>query len=370
MKIVCQKSDMLSGINIVSKAIPAKSTVTMLECVLIKAEDDKILLEGNDMELAIETVVEGDIIEEGSVAINAKIFSDIVRKLADSDVTIETDSSLNVRITCEKGIFNIPAKEGDEFPALPYVEKEKRITLTEMTLRDIVRQTVFSISDNESNIIMTGELFELTGNILRVVALDGHRIAIRKVELNNDYGNCKVIVPGKALSEIIKILSGENANSVNIYVSDKNIMFELSNTVILSRIIEGEYYKVDQMLSSDFETHLSINKQALFSSIDRAMPLVKENDKKPIIIGIDDNNMQLKMNTQIGKFEESIGIKKDGKDILIGFNPKFIMDVLRNIDDEEIDMYLINPKAPCFIKDKDESYIYLILPVNISNVSV
>ena len=370
MKIICQKSDLLSGINIVSKAIPAKSTVTMLECMLIKTDNDKIVLEGNDMELAIETIVEGDIIEEGSVAINAKMFSDIVRKLPDSEVTFETDPSLNACITCENARFNIPAREGDEFPALPYVEKERRITLTEMTLRDIVRQTVFSISDNEVNKIMTGELFEVNGNSLRVVALDGHRIAIRKVELNNDYGNCKVIVPGKALSEIIKILSGENANSVNIYVSDKNIMFELTNTVILSRIIEGEYYKVDQMLSSDFETHLTVNKNALLNSIDRAMPLVKENDKKPVIICIDDSGMQLKMNTQIGKFEEKISITKDGKDILIGFNPKFIMDVLRNIDEEEIDIYLINPKAPCFIKDKEESYIYLILPVNISNINV
>ena len=370
MKIVCEKSNLLSGINIVSKAIPAKSTITMLECVLIKTDEDKILLEGNDMELAIETAVEGDIIEEGSIAINAKIFSDVIRKLPDSEVTIETDASNNAMIMCENGRYNIPAREGDEFPALPYVEKESRITLTEMTLRDVIRQTVFSISDNEVNKIMTGELFEVTGNKLRVVALDGHRIAIRKVELNNDYGNCKVIVPGKALSEIIKILSGENANSVNIYTSDKNIMFELSNTIILSRIIEGEYYKVDQMLSSDFETHLVINKAALLNSIDRALPLIKENDKKPIIIGIDDSGMQLKMNTQIGKFEEKISINKDGKDILIGFNPKFIMDVLRNIDDEEIDIYMINPKAPCFIKDKDESYIYLILPVNISNVNV
>ena len=366
MKIVCSKANLLSGINIVLKAVPAKTTMTILECVMINAEDD-ITIQGNDMELAIETQVDGEVIEEGTIAINAKIFSEIIRKLPDSDVTIETDSSLNTHITCEKTNFNIPAREADEFPALPYVQTDNKITLSELTLKDVIRQTVFSISDNENNIIMTGELFDINGDKLRVVALDGHRIAIRNVELRENFGTNKVIVPGKALSEIIKILNGENSSDVNIYFSDKNIMFELENTRILSRIIEGEYYKIDQMISNDFETHLVVNKQQLFNSIDRAMPLVKETDKKPIIIGIDDENMSLKMNTQIGKYEESISVSKDGKDILIGFNPKFIMDVLKNIDDEEIDVYLINSKAPCFIKNKEETYIYLILPVNISN---
>ncbi|MBR4725277.1 MAG: DNA polymerase III subunit beta [Lachnospiraceae bacterium] len=367
MKIICSKANLLTGINIVLKAVPAKTTMTVLECILIKVDNDEIKLESNDMELAIETRIEGEVIEEGSIAINAKIFSDIVRKLPDSDVTIESDRDNNTHINCDNVNFNIPAREGDEFPALPVIQKDKKITLSELTLKDIIRQTVFSISDNENNVMMTGELFEITGNKLRVVALDGHRISIRKVDLRDNFGNYKVIVPGKALSEIIKILSGENSNDVNIYFSDKNVMFELSDTIILSRIIEGEYYKIDQMISNDFETHININKQQLLNSIDRAMPLVKETDKKPIIIGIDDSNISLKMNTQIGKYEDSINITKDGKDILIGFNPKFIMDVLKNIDDESIDIYLINSKAPCFIKNKDESYIYLILPVNISN---
>ncbi|MCR5330515.1 MAG: DNA polymerase III subunit beta, partial [Lachnospiraceae bacterium] len=201
MKVICSKVNLLSGINIVLKAVPVKTTMSVLECILIKVENDRIMLESNDMELAIETVVEGEIIEEGCIAINAKYFSEIVRKLPDSDVTIETDSSLNTHIDCDNVNYNIPAKDGDEFPALPTIEKDKKITLSELTLKDIIRQTVFSISDNENNIIMTGELFEITGNKMRVVALDGHRIAVRRVELRENYGNYKVIVPGKALSE-------------------------------------------------------------------------------------------------------------------------------------------------------------------------
>ena len=364
MKIKCAKADLLAGINIVLKAVPAKTTMNILECILIKVGNDQIKLVSNDMELGIETVVKGEISEDGVIAINAKIFSDIVRKLPDNDVTIETDSSLNTKITCEKSKFNISAKEGSEFPGLPVIEKNKRVTMSEFTLRSLIVQTVFSISDNENNKVMTGELFEIKGNKMRVVALDGHRIAVRNIELKEDYGNYKVIVPGKALNEISKILSGETEDEVNIYFSDKNIMFELEDTIILSRLIEGEYYKIDQMLSSDFETKITVNKRELFNSIDRATLLIKESDKKPVVIETKEQILELKMNTQIGSLDDEIMIEKEGKDIVIGFNPKFIIEALRVIDDENIDMYLVNSKSPCFIKDKDQTYIYLILPVN------
>lgn len=366
MKIACMKNDLLTGINIVLKAVPAKTTMTILECILIKAQNGTIKLVGNDMQLGIETCVKGEIIEEGVIAINAKIFSEIVRKLPDGKVSIDTDASLNTKIVCERSKFNISAKEGIEFPALPVIEKNKKISLSEFTLREVIRQTVFSISDNESNKIMTGELFEITGNTMRVVALDGHRIAVRNVDLKEYFGNHKVIVPGKTLNEISKILSSEMDDEMNIYFSDKNIMFELEDTVILSRLIEGEYYKIDQMLSGDYETKFTVNNKELLSSIDRATLFIKETDKKPVIIAISDGSMDLKMTTQIGSMNDEIPIEKEGKDILIGFNPKFIMDALRVIDDENIDIYMINPKAPCFIKDKEGKYIYLILPVNIN----
>ena len=366
MKIICSKSDLSAGINIVLKAVPAKTTMNIIECILIKALNGEIHLVGNDMELGIETYVKGTVEEEGVIAINAKIFSEIIRKLPDNDIHIETDSMLNTRITCEKSKFNISAKDGTEFPGLPNIEKSNRISMSEFTLRELIRQTVFSISDNENNKIMTGELFEINGNKMRVAALDGHRIAIRKVELKEDYGKYKVIVPGKALNEISKILSGEVSNEMNIYISDKHIMFELENTVILSRLIEGEYYKIDQMISNEFETRITVNNKELFNSIDRATLLVKETDKKPVIMGVNGDKIELRMNTSIGSMDDEIAIDKEGKDILIGFNPKFIIEALRVIDDEDIDIYLINPKAPCFIKDKKDSYIYLILPVNIN----
>ena len=222
----------------------------------------------------------------------------------------------------------------------------------------------FSISDNENTQVMTGELFEVKGNKLKVVSLDGHRISIRNIELKNSYDEVSVIIPGKTLIEISKILNGGMDDDVNIYFTDKHALFEFENTIVLSRLIEGEYYKIDKMLSSDYETKLTVNKKEMLDCIDRTTLLIKESDKKPVIIDIKDDSMGFNMNSSIGSMNEEISAIKEGKDILIGFNPRFLMDALRVIDEEEITIYMINPKAPCFIRDKEESYIYLILPVN------
>ncbi len=366
MKIICNKLNLAKGVNIVSKAVPSKTTMPILECILIDATADIIKLTANDMELGIQTEIKGIIEERGMIAIDARFFSEIVRKLPDSDITIETDDNLQTTITCEKSKFDISGKPGEEFSYLPSIEKQESIEISQFTLKEIIRQTIFSIADNESNKIMTGELFEINNNILRVVSLDGHRISIRKVELKEQSINKKLIVPGKTLMEVSKILSGEAESIVNISYTNNHIVFEFDCTVVVSRLIEGDYFKIDQMLSNDYETKVRVNKKELLNCIDRATLLIKEGEKKPIIINIGDEIMELKIKSQIGSMNEEIIIEKEGKDLLIGFNPRFLIDALRVIDDEEVILYLMNAKAPCFIKDEEESYIYLILPVNFS----
>lgn len=369
MKLICPKSELLKSVNIVMKAVPAKTTMPILECILIDASANIIKFTSNDMELGIETIVEGMIEEKGIIALDAKIFSEIVRKLPDNDVTIATDDNLNTLITCEKAKFNIPGKSGEDFSYLPFIEKNDCVRVSQFTLKEIIRQTIFSIAANENNKLMTGELFQIENNMLRVVSLDGHRISIRKIPLKEECSDKKVVVPGKTLNEISKILSGEMEDMVEIYLSDNHILFEFDNTRVVSRLIEGEYFKIDQMLSSDYETKVKINKREFLDCIDRATLLVKEGDKKPIIIRIEDGFMELAIDSQIGSMKEDIDIVKEGKDILIGFNPKFLIDALKVIDDEEVCIYLMNPKAPCFIRDDQEEYIYLILPVNFNAVS-
>ena len=369
MKISIRKSNLLQGINIVSKAVSNKTTHPILSCILVEAAGGVIKLTANDMEIGIESYVDGTVIEEGKVALEAKLFSDFIRKLPDSDITIESDKDSKTLIKCERLEFNIPGKSGEDFSNLPVVSKDKFITISQFALRDVINQTIFSISDNENNKLMTGELFEVSNNKLSVVSLDGHRISIRYIELKGDNSDIKVVVPGKSLSDISKIMNGGVDDPVNIYFTDNNILFEFDNTTVVSRLIEGEYLKIDNILSADYETKVKINKREFLSCIDRSTLLVKEADKKPIILDIKDDVMELKMNSIVGSLDEEIDIVKNGKDLMIGFDPKFLIDALKVIDDEDIEIKLLNPKAPCFIKDEQESYIYLILPVTFSTVA-
>lgn len=368
MKIICSKTDLSKGINISLKAVPNRTTMPILECILIDASTSQIKFISNDMELGIETIVEGTIEEKGIIALDAKIFSEIIRKLPENMVTIQTNEALNVTITCEKAKFNIPGKSGEDFAYLPVIEKDESLTISQFTLKEMIRQTIFSIAVNENNKLMTGELFEIKDGVLKIVSLDGHRISIRNTQLKKQYSDRKVIVPGKTLSEISKILSGEVDNLVSIFFGENHILFEFDKTMVVSRLIEGEYFKIDQMLSSDYETMVSINRKEFLDCIDRAALFIRENDKRPIIIQITDTAMELKINSAMGSMDEEIDIEKQGKDILIGFNPKFLMDALKVIDDETIHIYLVNPKAPCFIRDEERQYTYLILPVNFNQI--
>lgn len=364
MKIICSKANLLKGVNIVSKAVPTRTTMAILECILIDASAGEIKLTANDMEIGIETIIDGDIIERGIIALDAKIFSEIVRKLPDNDVTIETDATFKTVITCEKAKFNIIGKSGEDFSYIPVIPRNEPVVISQFTLKEVIRQTIFSIADNDNNKLMTGELFEINDNSLKVVSLDGHRISIRNIELKESYEHKKVVVPGKTLMEISKIIPGSVEDDVQIFITDNHIIFEFERTTVVSRLIEGEYFRIDQMLSTDYETKIVINKRELLDCIDRATLLIKEGDKKPIIMNVTDGNMELKINSFVGSMNEDIEIDKEGRDILIGFNPKFFIDALRVIDEERITLYMVNPKAPCFIRDDNESFIYLILPVN------
>lgn len=364
MKIICNKSALLTGVNTVLKAVPARTTMPILECILIDTTSGVIKLTANDMDLGIETTIDGDVLDKGCIALEAKLFSEIIRKLPDSEVTIETDSNNKVLIKCEKAKFNIAGKDGEDFVALPEIEKNHFITLSQFSLKEIIRQTIFSIADNESNRMMSGELLQIDQDQLRLVSLDGQRISIRKISLKESYDPIKAVIPGKTLNEISKILSGDMDDDVRIYFTDRHVLFEFDQTVVVSRLLEGEYFQIDKMISSDYNTKITINKKELQGCIERASLLIRESERKPIIINVTDGSMEMKIQSAMGSMNEDIDISKEGRDIMIGFNPKFILDALRVIDDEEITMYLVNPKAPFIIKNDEQSYIYLVLPIS------
>ena len=369
MKIICSKSNLLKSVSISLKAVPSKTTMPILECILIEVSD-RIKLTATDMELGIETYVDGTILEEGKIALEAKLFYEYIRRLPDSEISIETNEAFQAVIRCEKSKFSISGKSGDDFSLLPEVERSHGITLSQFTIKEVIRQTIFSTVENESTKLMSGELFEINGDVLKVVSLDGHRISIRNVTLKENHDLIKVVVPGKTLNDVSKILDGGVEDMVDIYFTDKHVLFEFNETKVVSRLLEGEYYKINQMLTNDYETKIMINKKELLDCIDRASLLIRESDKKPIIMNMKNDEMYIKIDSSIGSMNEELDTRKEGKDLIIGFNPKLLMDALRVIDDEEVSIYFINQKAPCYIKDDEESYRYVILPVNISTANV
>ena len=369
MKITCSKDKLVKGVNIVSKAVPTRTTMAILECILIDASGSEIKMMANDMEIGIETIIEGTIEEKGILALDARFFSDIIRKCPESDIRIASDEKYHTVITSEKFSIELTGKPGEDFYNIPVIPRNEPLMLSQFTLRELIRQTTFTISEtNTNNRMMTGELIEITGDTLKAVALEPVRISIRNIKLKESYPDQKVIVPGKTLNEIEKILTGNAEDMVEIFFTENYIIFEFDKTTVVSRLIDGEFFKIDHMFSTDYETKVKVNKRRLLEGIDRAsLMIVKDAEKKPFIMDIQENSMRLKANNSQGKMYDETDIEKDGKDLVISFNPKLFMDALKVIDDEDVTLYMVNHRSPCFIRDDAGSYIYVILPVNLQD---
>lgn len=372
MKFICKRTDLANGISIVNKAIPKRSTMSILECILINATDGYIRLTGNDMELGIETTVDAQVEEKGIIALDAGIFLEIVRKLPEEEVIFESDDRFMTHIISGNSNFNIVGKSGDDYSYLPEIGKSESVIISQLALRDVIRQTIFSIAegndDSANQQSMRGELLEIFGDSIRLSSLDGHRISIRRILLKDVYNSQKVIVPGKSLNEISRILTGGAEDDVEISFTPNHIMFEFGETKVVSRLIEGKFFDVDKMNIKDYETKVKVNRQIFMNCIDRALLLVREGDKKPIVLDIRDDQVTMNINSVQGSMKETIAIEKYGKDLMIAFNPKFVLDALKVIEDEEVEIYFVNSKAPCFIKNNSETYVYVVLPINFNSV--
>ena len=364
MKFTCSKENLSKAMNTVSRAVPVRTTMEILKCVLLQAEDDFVKLTANDTSLGIETTIPAEVMEPGSAAIDASLFSAIVRKLPESEVYVESDERGGIGIACENARFTIGGRGTDDFIYLPSVETVETVTMKQFTLKEMIGQVIFSISDSEMNAAMSGVYIEIFDDNIRMTTLDGHRISVRVNHLNAEYDRISAIVPGKTLSDLSKILNADNEKSMEISFARNHIIFEYDDTRMVSRLIDGEYFRIESMLREDHETHLKINKRMLLDCLDRSTLLVNESDKKPVIMTITDNEMNLRLRSAIGEMNETIPIEKDGKDLKIAFNPKLLIDALRVIDDEEADLYLVKYNYPCTIKDDEGSYSYVVLPVN------
>ena len=363
MKFTVEKRLLNEAVTNLQRAVSSKTSIPALEGILIRSEENRLILTAYDLEIGMQTELPAIISAPGAIILTAKLFAEIVRRSPDEDITIDVDDRNTATITSGVSCFTIIGMDSAEFPELPKITDADTIKMPQELLKSMIRQTLFAVADSTAKPIHQGSLFKIENGNLDVLSVDGYRLALRR-EAINYANNTEFVVPGKTLIEISKILSGETEDEVSIFFTKNHIVFEFDRTLVVSRLIEGEYFRIDQMLSSDYETRVHVNKKELLDCIDRATLLIKEGDKKPIIIDIKNESMELKIKSQIGSMDELIFCTKDGKDLMIGFNPKFLIDALRVIEDEEVDLYFMNAKAPCFIKDENQSYIYLILPVN------
>jgi len=367
MHILCQRDDLLNGVNTVSKAVSTRTTLPILQCILLDAIDNEFKLVGNDLELGIESTIKATIQKSGSIAIDAKIFSEIVKKLPNSEISIKTDEHQLLTITCEKSEFNIPGQPSNEFIQLPQITKNRPLILSQSVLREMIHQTIFSIAIEEIRPILTGELIEIKDNCLNIVSVDGYRVAILETALKDGFEDVAVVVPGKTLSEIQKILSTDEKDEVAIYFTDKHILFELNASIIVSRLLDGDFPKYDQIFSSDYETLIKVDRKSMLQSIERAALIARESKKSPVKFQINANTLAISSNTDLGKVHEEIEISREGNELDIAFNPKYLIDALKVIDDDVIHLTFTTSLNPCIIKEPETGrYKYLILPVRVN----
>ncbi len=366
MKIICSKENLLNGINIVQKAVSTKTTLQILEGILLNA-DDKFKLTGNDLEIGIECFVEADIRNRGSIVINSKIFGDIVRRLPDSEVLIEVKENNVVFLECENSHFEIKGINPAGYPALPEVEKENVLALTQGEIKDMIRQTVFAVGTDENRPVLTGSLIEVKDKELVVVSIDGFRLALRRKFLENSINDFSVIVPGKTLNEISKILQ-TTEDEVYIYHSNNQIVFDAQTWRIVSRLIEGKFLNYNSLLNKEFETKVIINIKDFQSSLERAS-LISMNDKNsPVKLNIEDDKIIITSNADLGNVREEVRADIEGKNLEIGYNPAFLIDALKAIDEDRTAIYFITTNAPCTLRpviENHNEFAYLVQAVRI-----
>lgn len=359
MEIKLKQETLLKAINSTMRGIPLKSTMPILECVLLNVQNDEVHLIGNNTELGVEVFLREDdaeIIENGMVCLDAKTFLAIVSKLPNGDVTLKTEGE-GVIIKCGRSKFNIAGKDGSEYPIMDITARDNEIKLSQETLKDVIRQTVFATAQNENNKLMTGELFSINGDKLKVIALDGHRIAIREITLDGMYEPVEVVIPAKTLQEISKLLSD---GDISMFIADTQVAFSFDDVLVTSRTIDGTFFDVAKMMQSDFTTTIKVDRQEFMACVDRATLLIREIDRKPVIFTIGEA-LKAEITTQLGSMSEDIEIEATGSPLAIGLNPKFLNDVLRVLDENTVTMYFNDGAKPCYING--EGYSYLILPI-------
>lgn len=365
MKFSCEKALLSAAVAVTSRAVAAKSSIPAMEGILVEA-GAQLRLTGYNLETGIQATVPAEIKEKGSLVLSARLFGEIVRKMPD-DVVVFSSNGYMVNVKCGLSEFNILGTDPEEFPELPGVDQVNGLTLPQPTLRSMIGQTLFAVSDNESRPIHTGSLFDVEGNTLTVVSVDGYRLALRREELADKKGGdtFSFVVPGSALSEVEKICSGEG--DVTVSQGARHIMFQTGDIMLVCRRLEGEFLPYKNAIPRNNSIKVEVETRALAASIDRVSLIISEKLKSPLRCVFGDGIVNITTKTAIGDAADQCVIHGDGEGLEIGFNNKYLMDALKNAPADKLRLEFTSGVAPCVIlpAEGEEKFIYMVLPVRL-----
>ncbi len=371
MKIVCEKDKILKAINSVTKAVASKTTMPILEGIFIQTNENQVKLTTYDLEIGIEYIIECDVKEQGATVVNAIMFSEIIRKLPDTDIKIEINDKNLLVIECEGSLYKLATMNPDEFPELPQINIENSIEIEQNSLKEMIRKTIFAVSTEENRPIFTGCLFQISNNKLNVVAVDGFRLAWKSKFLQNKINDFTAVIPGRTLNEINKIIS-DSFDNIKIGVAKNQALFEMENCKVVTRLLDGEFLNYSSVIPENWETRIRVNRDILQNCFERVSLIssssIEKEKKYPVKVLVEIGKVTISCTNQTGDAKEEIYVESEGKNLEAGFNPKYFLDALRAIDDEEVFVDFGTSISPCVIRPVEEGdYTYMILPIRLKD---
>ena len=371
MKIICEKENIIKALNSVTKAVASKPTMPILEGILIQTNNTEVKLTTYDLEMGIEYIIKSEVKEEGAIVVNATMFSEIIRKLPNTEITIYVNENNLLVIECEGSLYKLATMNPSDFPELPQINIENSIQIEQNTLREMIRRTIFAVSTEENRPIFTGCLFEIVNNKLNVVAVDGFRLAWKSKYLQTKVNDFNAVIPGRTLNEINKILV-DSFETITIGVAKNQALFELENCKIVTRLLDGEFLNYSSVIPETWETRIRVNRQNLLNCFERVSLIssssMEKEKKYPVKVSIDIGKITISCTNQTGDAKEEMYLETEGKNLEIGVNPKYFLDALKAIDDEEVFIEFGSNISPCIIRPIEvieNEYVYMILPVRL-----
>ncbi len=366
MKFSCEKHVLQSAVSVCSRAAAAKSPISALEGILLEA-GERLRVTGYDLKKGIYTNIDADVTEPGSIVLDAKLFGEMVRRMPDGLVTIYSDSDNKTTVKCGKTEFSFMGIDSEEYPELPSVDGRKSYKIKQSVLKNMINQSIFAVSDNDSRPVYTGSMFEVENGVLAIVSVDGYRLAIRREAIEGPEEHNEFIVPGSALSDIERISSGDSEEDIGIFVGANHVSFTIGSTVVVSRRLEGDFLNYRKAMPDTFKLHIKVNRGELLRVIDRVALIIDEKTKNPVRMTFNENFIDCLCSTPIGKAEDVCFSEGDGGGLEIGFNGRYFMEALKAAPADEVDLCLNSNTSPCIIVpcDGSDKFKYMILPIRL-----